>query len=212
MEVLFLLLQNLGTSFSLFLVFALISSILFVLTWIGIKTSKKLLTRTFFVVTFLFLLPFIFITYTSVLGQPKLATLYWYQTKEDPEIISYLIDEQNEIYLWINYREWKRPVYISLEWSEELQKNLQSASTRAQANGTTVRMNLNSFMTQEDQSELFYIPNPTQRRPKIRMNGHIREFDPDEFQEQDDSSGQTLPPTPQIQTLPYPLDPFDYPN
>ena len=96
--------------------------------WVLIEERKSPKFLVWFIPLFLVLVSSTYVTYTSILGYPRVA-----KPKEGLYLKHY-IDEPNWIYLWVVYKE-KIPISYQLVYSRETHKALEGVKEKSEQEG-----------------------------------------------------------------------------
>ena len=107
--------------------------------WVLIEEIKSPKFLVWFIPLFLVLVASTYLTYTSILGYPRV------EKPKEGLYLKHYIDEPNWIYLWIVYKE-KIPISYQLVYSRETHKALEGVKEKSEGEG--------KFMVlREEQSE-----------------------------------------------------------
>ena len=96
--------------------------------WVLIEERKSPKFLVWFIPLFLVLVSSTYVTYTSILGYPRVA-----KPKEGLYLKHY-IDEPNWIYLWVVYKE-RIPISYQLVYSRETHKALEGVKEKSEGEG-----------------------------------------------------------------------------
>ena len=96
--------------------------------WLMIEGRKSPKFLVWFIPLVLVLVSSTYVTYTSILGYPRVA-----KPKEGLYLKHY-IDEPNWIYLWVVYKE-KIPISYQLVYSKETHKSLEGVKEKSEGEG-----------------------------------------------------------------------------
>ena len=96
--------------------------------WVLIEERKSPKFLVWFIPLFLVLVSSTYVTYTSILGYPRIA-----KPKEGLYLKHY-IDEPNWIYLWVVYKD-KIPMSYQLAYSRETHKALEGVKEKSEGEG-----------------------------------------------------------------------------
>ena len=109
------------------LIFALVLLTVICL-WILIERRKSPKFLIWFIPLFLVLVSSTYVTYTSVLGYPRVAT------PKEGLYLKHYIDEPNWIYLWVVYKE-KIPMSYQLVYTKETHQALEGVKEKSEQEG-----------------------------------------------------------------------------
>ena len=96
--------------------------------WLLIEGRKSPKFLIWFIPLLLLLVSSTYVTYTSILGYPRVAT------PKEGLYLKHYIDEPNWIYLWIVYKE-KIPISYQLVYSKETHKALEGVKQKSEQEG-----------------------------------------------------------------------------
>jgi len=96
--------------------------------WVLIEERKSPKFLVWFIPLFLVLVSSTYVTYTSILGYPKV------EKPKEGLYLKHYIDEPNWIYLWVVYKE-KIPISYQLVYSRETHKALEGVKEKSEQEG-----------------------------------------------------------------------------
>ena len=96
--------------------------------WVLIEERKSPKFLIWFIPLFLILVASTYVTYTSILGYPKV------DKPKEGLYLKHYIDEPNWIYLWVVYKE-KIPISYQLVYSKETHKALEGVKEKSEQEG-----------------------------------------------------------------------------
>ena len=96
--------------------------------WVLIEERKSPKFLVWFIPLFLVLVSSTYVTYTSILGYPKV------EKPKEGLYLKHYIDEPNWIYLWVVYKE-KIPISYQLVYSRETHKALEGVKEKSEGEG-----------------------------------------------------------------------------
>jgi len=96
--------------------------------WVLIEERKSPKFLIWFIPLFLVLVASTYVTYTSILGYPKV------EKPKEGLYLKHYIDEPNWIYLWVVYKE-KVPISYQLVYSRETHKALEGVKEKSEGEG-----------------------------------------------------------------------------
>ena len=96
--------------------------------WVLIAERKSPKFLIWFIPLFLVLVASTYVTYTSILGYPKV------EKPKEGLYLKHYIDEPNWIYLWVVYKE-KVPISYQLVYSRETHKALEGVKEKSEGEG-----------------------------------------------------------------------------
>jgi len=96
--------------------------------WVLIEERKSPKFLIWFIPLFLVLVASTYVTYTSILGYPKV------EKPKEGLYLKHYIDEPNWIYLWVVYKE-KIPISYQLVYSRETHKALEGVKEKSEGEG-----------------------------------------------------------------------------
>jgi len=116
--------------------------------WVLIEERKSPKFLVWFIPLFLVLVSSTYVTYTSILGYPRIA-----KPKEGLYLKHY-IDEPNWIYLWVVYKD-KIPMSYQLAYSRETHKALEGVKEKSEGEGKfmVIREEVNEGAGEEEGAE-----------------------------------------------------------
>jgi hypothetical protein len=126
--------------------------------------------RTLSVGIFVVLIAVVYGGSIEMLGRPKPLQLEW-RNAADAQVVSAVPVENEAIYVWLLLPDSVAPCAYALPWSVETAQQLQEAMSRAETDGTAVRMAMPFESNLDDREPLFYaMPQPAMP-PKDYQNG-----------------------------------------
>ena len=96
--------------------------------WVLIEERKSPKFLVWFIPLFLVLVSSTYVTYTSILGYPKV------EKPKEGLYLKHYIDEPNWIYLWVVYKE-RIPISYQLVYSRETHKALEGVKEKSEQEG-----------------------------------------------------------------------------
>jgi len=96
--------------------------------WVLIEERKSPKFLIWFIPLFLILVASTYVTYTSILGYPRI------EKPKEGLYLKHYIDEPNWIYLWVVYKE-KIPISYQLVYSKETHKALEGVKEKSEQEG-----------------------------------------------------------------------------
>lgn len=110
------------------LIIAPLTLILLLLSFYALTTATSVFNRILITVLLIAGMGISFISFNYLLSLPKTISMEWvHKNIEEIEIIYGDIRRGEALYLWIRIPGVKEPRYYSLDWNEELAKQLQKA-------------------------------------------------------------------------------------
>ena len=104
-----------------------------------------------------------YIAFTSILSHPKPMVLELFESVEEVQVIQYVFDEGNYIYLLLRWE--AEPRLYSIPWDRDIAQQLQNAAQEAAARGLSSLMMRRPFDSIEDDVPRFYAPPQSDTSP-----------------------------------------------
>jgi hypothetical protein len=135
--------------------------------------------RTLSVGIFVVLIAVVYGGCIELLGRPKPLRLEW-RDATDAQVVSAVPVENKAIYVWLVMPDASEPCAYVLPWSLQAAQQLQDAMSKAEADGTGVRMALPFEPSLDEREPMFYaMPQPAMPPKDYQEGGPLIHQQPD---------------------------------